>query len=58
MALSNVGVQPNEGIVAAGPTQTIKNFVRLANDISSAMDNTILDIMLSKTHCDRAAPGI
>lgn len=57
MALSDVSVQPNEGIVEADPTQTINNFVRLANDTSPTMDNTILDIMLSKTHCGLTALG-
>lgn len=48
MAMRDVGVQPNEGIVEMSPEQTIKNFVRLGNDGSPTMDRIILDIMLNK----------
>ena len=48
MAVANISVQPNEGIVAACPDKTVKNFVRLGNDGSPTMDNIVLDIMLKK----------
>lgn len=48
MAINNISVQPNEGIVDNCPDQTVKNFVRLGNDGSPVMDNIVLDIMLAK----------
>ena len=48
MALNDVSVQPNEGIVEHDPEQTIRNFVRLGNDGSPVMDNIVLDVMLTK----------
>lgn len=48
MAMANISVQPNEGIVDYDPDQTVKNFVRLGNDGSPTMDNIVLDIMLTK----------
>ncbi len=48
MAMRDVTVQPNEGIVEKTPEQTIRNFVRLGNDGSPTMDRIILDIMLNK----------
>ncbi|SFP97197.1 L-cysteine desulfidase [Oscillibacter sp. PC13] len=49
MAIDDISVQPNEGIVDDSPDKTVKNFVRLGNDGSSTMDNIVLDIMLTKT---------
>ncbi|MFA5635404.1 MAG: L-serine ammonia-lyase, iron-sulfur-dependent, subunit alpha [Anaerovoracaceae bacterium] len=48
MAIDNISVQPNEGIVEGEPAQTIRNFVRIGNDVSPLMDNVILDIVLNK----------
>ena len=48
MAMANISVQPNEGIVDSDPDKTVKNFVRLGNEGSPTMDNIVLDIMLTK----------
>ena len=48
MALDDVSVQPNEGIVEEDPAKTVQNFVRLGNDGSPTMDSIVLDIMLNK----------
>ena len=48
MAMKHISVQPNEGIVERDPAQTIRNFVRLGNEGSPAMDDIVLDIMLNK----------
>ncbi len=48
MAMAGVSVQHNEGIVDRSPAKTVKNFVRLGNEASEAMDRVVLDIMLTK----------
>jgi len=48
MAMAGISVQPNEGIVDRSPAQTVKNFVRIGNEGSAALDEIVLDIMLSK----------
>lgn len=49
MALSGVSVKPAEGIVELDPEHTIRNFNRLGNEGSPALDKLIMDIMLGKT---------
>ena len=48
MAVEDVCVQPNEGIVEQDPEQTIRNFAHLGNTCSPTIDNVVLDIMLHK----------
>ncbi|MBR4461057.1 MAG: serine dehydratase subunit alpha family protein [Erysipelotrichaceae bacterium] len=48
MAMHGKSISNNEGIVEKEAKDTIKNFVRLSDDCSEIMDETMIDIMLNK----------
>lgn len=48
MALNDECVRPTDGIVETDPEDTIRNFVRLGNEGSPAMDSLILEMLLNK----------
>lgn len=48
MALNDTSVKPDEGIVEQDPEHTIRNFNRLGNEGSPAMDKLIMDILVNK----------
>ena len=48
MAMNNISVKANEGIVETDAVKTISNFVKVSDESSNIIDNVVLDIMLKK----------
>ena len=48
MAMNNISVKDNEGIVEKDAKNTINNFIKISDEGSSMIDNIVLDIMLNK----------
>lgn len=48
MAMNNISVNSNEGIVEKDSRKTINNFIKISDESSTLIDNVVLDIMLNK----------
>ena len=48
MAMNNISVKENEGIVEKDAKNTINNFIKISNEGSNILDNIVLGIMLNK----------
>lgn len=48
LAMKGVSVKSNEGIVSNEAKDTVKNFIKISDDSSNVLDNSILEIMLNK----------
>lgn len=48
MAMNNITVKDNEGIVEKNAVDTINNFIKISDEGSNMLDNIVLNIMLNK----------
>ena len=48
MAMNDISVKSNEGIVEKDAVDTVNNFIKLSDECSNLIDNTVLEIMLNK----------
>ena len=48
MAMNGIAVSDKDGIVEGDPEQSINNIARISHECSRTIDETVLQIMLSK----------